>query len=672
MQKIDVIKGVGPSKLKAFEKMGVFTIRDLLFHFPFRYENLQVRPVESLLDQEKVTLAGKIVTQPIVNYYGHKKSRLTFRMAVSESQVVSIQFFNQPYLANSLELGRQVHVYGKWQSAKQSLMGMRIMKVDQVNQEMTAVYPSTQGLKQSQIQAIIKEAMTQFGHLIPEILPNYFNSKYKLISYADAVRNIHYPESEEYYKQAKRKIIYAEFFSYQYTLISSITRTQNKEVFPINYDLGIIKNVIKGLPFEPTQAQKKAINELFKDLKSEIPMKRMLQGDVGSGKTLVAFLAMLACVSAGYQVAMMVPTEILANQHCQAFNSLFNQFGFKATTLVSSIKSKEKTKLISEIEDGQEKILIGTHALIQENVKFSNLGFVVIDEQHRFGVGQRQLLFEKMPSKINLLQMTATPIPRSLALTLFGDMNVSTLDQVPKGRKPILTHWVKSNDIEQVYQVMIEQLQEGHQIYYVLPMIDVSETIQDVDNVIEVAQTLKDKFSSYHIDILHGTLSKDDQVAAMDRFKQGKSQILVATTMVEVGVDVPNATIIVIQSAERFGLAQLHQLRGRVGRNSLQSYCFLIGNPTTDQGKRRLEIMTESQDGFYISQEDMKIRGAGDLLGRDQSGIPNFRFANIIEDQHIMTLANQDVQDLLSGNITIARDELTNLNEWTNPKSIEI
>lgn len=672
LDSISNLKGLGPVKVQQLAQLNIFTIKDIMFHFPFRYEDMQVRDLNAILDQEKVTLKGIVVSPPVVNYFGGKKSRLSFRFAVSDTEVIQVIFFNQPYLKKSIELGQEKLIYGKWQSNQQSLLAMKVVQVETSEEVFSGVYLTTKGIKQTTIKKVVAQAFDQYRELIPELIPEFLNDKYRMISLRDALYYLHFPNNEQQKKQATRKIIFFEFFMYQWRLLKQTQMDHQDQGVRIYYDVEQLKQMIHSLPYELTKAQKKVINEICYDLMSPYPMKRMLQGDVGSGKTLVAFLAMIAAVQAGYQTALMVPTEILARQHTESFNQSFEVMGLHAECLVSNIKTQEKRQLIEGLESGRIRLIIGTHALIQENIRFKQLGLVIIDEQHRFGVGQRQALIEKNEQKVNLLQMTATPIPRSLAMTVYGEMAVSTIDELPGGRKPITTKRVNIDEIETVYSKIEEELSNGHQVYYVLPLIDESEAMQSVDNVLEIAETLSGRFTQYKVDVLHGQLDKLEQETVMERFKHNESQILVATTMVEVGVNVPNATIIVIQSAERFGLAQLHQLRGRVGRSDLPSFCYLIGKPTTEQGESRLDIMTQSQDGFYISQEDLKIRGMGDLLGRNQSGIPQFKYANIIEDQHILKVARDEVKKILAEPYTITDDEFNLLDQWSNEQIIEI
>ena len=638
---IRMLFGVGPKQEDLFEKLGLSTVKDLFFHFPFRYNDIQERSLESIIDQEKVTLKGRVVTDPVVSYFGRRKNRLSFRLELENKQVIQVVFFNQAYLSKQININQLGSIYGKWDAKRQCLMGMKLLK--ESNNFFDPIYSTTQGLKQSQIKASIVQAFKQYGDTIEDHLPHSLVDQYEFMPLKEAIYELHFPSNPDRQERAKQRIVYQEFFAYQWRIhMLSYHRYQDSGI-QITYDLATLKELIQGLPYQATEAQKKAVNEICYDLLAPYSMQRMLQGDVGSGKTLVAFLGALAAISAGYQVAMMVPTEILAKQHYLNFRKLFPTFTDQSRLLVSQLASQEKETILQEIEDGRASFIIGTHALIQDRVRYHRLGLVIIDEQHRFGVGQRQSLASKATG-VNVLQMTATPIPRSLALSLYGGLAVSSIDRLPSGRKPIQTFLVHSGAIDKVYQQMAKILSMGQQIYYVLPIISESDHLDQVENVLNVKTRLDQVFSDYEVGLLHGQMSKDDQVAAMEDFKANQTQILVATTMVEVGVDVPNASMIVIQSAERFGLAQLHQLRGRVGRGKQRSYCFLIADPKTDVGKERLNMMVKENDGFAISQADMKLRGLGDLWGDQQSGLPVFHYANIFDDQDLLQVASQDAK----------------------------
>ena len=671
---INTLKGIGPARQQQFAKINVFTIKDLFFHFPFRYEDIRARELDSILDQEQVTLKGTIVSPPVVSFFGHKKSRLQFKLAVNDHDVIQVIFFNQPYLKKQFDVGHTVAIYGKWQSNQQSLLGMRVLNNQQSGENFAPIYNTTKGLSQKNILNTLELAFEEYGQVIPEILPKRLNEKYRLVNLKEALYWMHFPKNGQQAKQGKRKIIFQELFLYQWQLQQANQKHQGEPGVIVNYDVDPLKEVIDQLPYELTNAQKRVVNEICIDLRSPFPMRRLVQGDVGSGKTLVAFLAMIATIQAGYQTALMVPTEILAKQHAKEFNQLFESIGLRAELLISATPTKEKNNILDGLKTGRIRVVIGTHALIQPNVIFHRLGLVIIDEQHRFGVGQRQTLLDKGQGEevVNLLQMTATPIPRSLALTIYGQLAVSTIDELPAGRQPITTRVLKPNQIEVVYDQMRQELQKGHQVYYVLPLIEMSEELQEVENVQAVVERLDGLFSNYTIGTMHGQMTKDEQEATMTDFSQNKVQILVATTMVEVGVNVPNATMMIIQSAERFGLAQLHQLRGRVGRSSLESYCYLIADPTTEQGRERMAIMEQFQDGFKISQEDMKIRGIGEVLGRSQSGLPQFKFANIFEDQHILQIAYQDVLYIMKHFSELSTQEQEELNKWVEMHLIEV
>lgn len=662
LDSIAKLKGVGPKTQERFEYLGVYTIRDLMWHFPFRFEDMRSRDIETLLDGEKVTLKGKIVSEPVVNFYSGRKNRLVFRLAVGEEHVITVSFFNQHYLVKQIQIGQTIGIYGKWDAGRNNLLGMKILSRGVNESGFNPVYPATQGLSQKQIQTVIRQAFTDYYQCIPEIIPVRLNDAYHLIPLNQALLAMHFPKSASDHQQGQRKIIYTEFFLYQWRIQGAQVKNRATPGIEIHYDSQALKQAIQVIPFELTQAQKKAVNEACFDLLAPYAMRRLLQGDVGSGKTLVAFISMLAAVYGGFQTALLVPTEILARQHFVNFNQLFQALNIRAELLISDLKTQEKKQIMTGLANERIRVVIGTHALIQDSVEFKRLGLVVIDEQHRFGVHQRQQLLTKGEG-VNLLQMTATPIPRSLAQTIYGDMSVSTLTELPKGRQKIITRVVAEGQLEQIYQQIEDEVQKGRQVYYVLPIIESSNYLQEVENVQAAYQRLNQRFPHLKLGALHGQLDKVQQEGEMRRFKSGEINILVATTMIEVGVDVPNASIMVIQSAERFGLAQLHQLRGRVGRGAYQSYCFLIADPKTDQGRNRLAIMEQSQDGFKIAQKDMQIRGIGDVLGEAQSGLPRFAYANLIEDEKVLQVAKMDVSEIYRHPEMISEEELAILKQ---------
>ncbi|MCR8969005.1 ATP-dependent DNA helicase RecG [Facklamia sp. 7083-14-GEN3] len=670
---IDQLKGVGPKTSLLFNQLGIETVKDLMFHFPFRFEDIQARQIETILDQEKVVLMGQVVSPAVVNYFGRKKSRLSFKLAVDDHQVINVSFFNQPYLKKQIELGQTRAVYGKWQESKQSLMAIKLIN-QSAGEDYAPIYHTTKGLSQIQISKAIKQAFADYQESIEEIVPTYLNQQFNLVNLKKALWAMHFPKQESDKRQAQRKVIFQEFFLYQWRLQRAKFNRLKSQGIQVHYQVEELRQIIQSIPFELTDSQKKVVNEICRDLLSPYPMNRLLQGDVGSGKTLVAFLTMIASVQAGYQTALMVPTEILAQQHYQSFNQYFEKNGFHAELLISEMKAKEKQQVLEGLKTGRIRLVIGTHALIQEGVNFKSLGYIVIDEQHRFGVGQRQSLLEKSfaGQEANVLQMTATPIPRSLAQTLYADLSVSTMEGLPRGRVGIKTQAVSDKHIATVYDRMQKELDKGHQIYYVLPLIEASEFMEQVENVQATCERLRAEFPQVKIDSLHGQLTKEEQKEVMKAFKAEKIQILVATTMVEVGVDVPNATVMVIQSAERFGLAQLHQLRGRVGRSTLPSYCFLIANPTTQQGKERMLKMVESQDGFELSRADMEIRGMGDVLGRNQSGIALFAYGHPLQDEAIMTAAYQAVDHLMRQPDLMTKEEAQTIENYTQLIKLEI
>ena len=636
-QPLSVLPGIGPKSAEKYKKLGIETVEDLLLYFPFRYEDFKSKNVLDLEDGEKAVVSGLVATPANVQYYGFKRNRLRFTIKQGEL-VLAVSFFNQTYLADKIELGQTVAVFGKWDKAKGALTGMKLLA--QVEDDLQPVYRLAQGVSQSALVKVIKTAFEAgLDQLLEENLPQVLMDKYHLLSRRQAIRAMHFPKDLEEYKQALRRVKFEEllFFQLQLQVLKEENRSVGQGII-LDWDDKKLKTLQASLPFSLTEAQERSLSEILADMRSPYHMNRLLQGDVGSGKTVVAGLAMYAAVTAGKQAALMVPTEILAEQHLESLTSLFPSL--RILLLTGSLKVAERRERLALIEAGEVDLIVGTHALIQEGVHFHDLGLVIIDEQHRFGVAQRRILREKGQNP-DVLMMTATPIPRTLAITAFGDMDVSIIDQMPAGRKEIITRWVKHQQLNLVLDWLVKEIQKGSQAYVISPLIEESEAL-DLKNAIALEEELIAYFGDRaRIALLHGKMKGEEKEAIMQAFKQGEIDLLVSTTVIEVGVNVPNATVMIIMDADRFGLSQLHQLRGRVGRGDKQSYAVLVANPKTESGKRRMKIMTETTNGFVLAEEDLKLRGSGEIFGTRQSGIPEFQVANLIEDYPILEEARK-------------------------------
>ncbi|MGJ7910645.1 ATP-dependent DNA helicase RecG [Neobacillus sp. LXY-1] len=669
-QPVTILKGIGEETAEMLSEMRIYTVRDLLEYFPYRYEDYRLRDLAEVQHEEKVTVEGKVHSEPSLVYYGRKKSKLTIRVLVG-AYLIKVVFFNQPYLKNKISMNGLVTVTGKWDAHKQLITANELqLGENKKNNHFEPVYSLRGKLTTKGMRKFISIAYQQYGSLIEENLPNSFLVKYRLLNRKDAVKSIHFPENQDEVKQARRRFVYEEFLLFQLKMqgLRKFEREHSPGISQ-SYDLLKLKEFIDKLPFPLTDAQKRVVNEILKDLKSPYRMNRLLQGDVGSGKTVVAAIALYASVTAGFQGALMVPTEILAEQHAESLKHLLEPFGIICELLTSSVKGKRRKEILQQLMEGHVHVLIGTHALIQDEVSFQKLGLCITDEQHRFGVEQRRILREKGENP-DVLFMTATPIPRTLAITVFGEMDVSIIDEMPAGRKTIETYWAKPEMLERVLAFVEKELVKGHQAYVICPLIEESEKL-DVQNAIDVHTTLSHYFQNrFKVGLMHGRLSSDDKDAVMKEFSSNEVQILVSTTVVEVGVNVPNATMMVIYDAERFGLSQLHQLRGRVGRGSDQSYCILLASPKSEVGQERMKIMTETNDGFVLSEKDLEIRGPGDFFGKKQSGIPEFKIADMVHDYRALETARSDAAMLIQSKDFWSTEEYAYLRKYLEESGV--
>lgn len=643
------VKGVGPKRAAQLKKLNINSVEDLLYFVPREYDDrTQFKYIRDCVDGEKVSLKVQICGYP--TKLTPRKNLTIVRVPVRDKTgQAMLVWFNQDYIINQLALGDIVIVNGKINIFKNQVQIMNPV-LDKGKQEKVGkiipIYPLKGKLTNNEMIKIMKNAIDAYLDTIPERLPEYLRKELSLLSIREAILNIHFPKNKNYYLEARRRLAFEELLTLQLglLLIKNRTRELNRGIkFP---HVKEVYDFISRLPFKLTKAQMKAFKEIEADMEKQQQMNRLVQGDVGSGKTIVAILAMFKAWKAGYQSVMMAPTEILATQHYETICKFLNSYGVKCKLLVGSLSPKEKEKILQELKEGKIDILVGTHAVIQEDVKFNNLGLAITDEQHRFGVRQRALLSQKGENP-DILVMTATPIPRTLGLILYGDLDISTIDELPPGRKEIKTYVVNSDMIDKVNDFVKKQILEGRQAYIVTPLIEESDTL-DIKSAEELYNHLKNEvFKEFKIGLLHGKMRPTEKEEIMQKFVNGELSILVSTTVIEVGVNVPNANVMVIYNAERFGLAQLHQLRGRVGRGDYQSYCILINESDSKISRERMRIMQKTTNGFYISEKDLELRGPGDFFGTRQHGLPDLKIANLFSDMNLLKLAQKKAQEIL-------------------------
>lgn len=627
---------VGEKTSKILNKLGIFTDDDLINYYPYRYNVYNFS--NELIDNSTIIINVIIESNPIVSYIKKNFNRLSFRARYNE-RIFNVVIFNRAYLKTNLTIGKNITIIGKY-DFKKNIFTSSDIKFNVTNGQIEPVYHLTKGITNNTVSKLIKD---NFNNIyIKDSLPSNIISKYNLLSKKDALYNIHFANDLKMVHYAKNRLIYEELFDFSFKMNYFKNQNIRKDKEPKNIDINKINEFKKLLPFSLTTDQDNAYNEIVQDMSSNKKMNRLLLGDVGSGKTVVAVGAIYANFIAGFESTLMAPTEVLATQHYFSIKKILDKFNVAVELITGSMSKKEKEAIYKRVQNKEIDLLIGTHSLLNENIIFNNLGLVITDEQHRFGVHQRFTLEDKSKCP-DILYLSATPIPRTYAMTIYGDLDISYIKTKPTGRKDIITKVKKNSDIKEVLGLMLEQIKLGHQIYVVSPLVEEDESL----NLTSI-NLLKEKLSLafknlFRIEIIHGKMKTSEKESIMNDFKNNQIKILIATTVIEVGIDVSNATMMVIFNAERFGLATLHQLRGRVGRSDLQSYCYLISDSDND----RLKVMEESNDGFYISQKDFEMRGHGDLFGVKQHGDMSFKLANLKNDYNILLFANEDAKKFI-------------------------
>lgn len=653
---LELLPKVGPKTINILNRININTVEDLLTYYPYRYNIIKFINIEDADDTMTYYIKAKILSVPKVSYIKRNFNRLDF-FATNNNHDFKVVIFNRAFLKRNLTVDKEIVIIGKYSKIK-NIFTANDIKFNIDEERIEPIYHLTEGIKNSSLENIINSALSTKISLSDNI-PNYLNEKYKLLTKNDAIRKIHQPKTINDIKQSELKLIYEELFTYMFKINYLKSINKISKGLPKDFNDNDIQDFLSSLNFLLTKDQLSTIEDILKDMKESKRMNRLVLGDVGSGKTIVAIVAILANFLSGYQSTFMAPTEILAKQHYESIKEYFKEYDINISLLTGSITKKQKENIYNQITNGEIDLVIGTHALLNDNLNFKNLGLVITDEQHRFGVNQRNLLQNKgLNGEADVLYLSATPIPRTYALTIYGDLDLSQIKTKPNIRKEIITKIADEKNIKEVLLKMYEELKLNHQIFVVSPLIEQNDEL-NLNSVMELKEKLNKAFNNkVRIEILHGKLKQKEKDELMKEFAENKINILISTTVIEVGIDIPNATMMVIYNAERFGLATLHQLRGRVGRSDIQSYCYLVTNSANNE---RLKVMEESSDGFYIAEKDFEQRGQGDLFGVKQSGDMSFKIANLKRDFNILSQANIDAKEFLDNKSYLNYEYYTNI-----------